>query len=228
MEVRARYIPAVLLGGQTTFFGGGEPAIDGRFSRLRHLELAEGAWVEHQPGWVEGHQALMESLAASTRWHQQKREMYERTVAVPRLVASLPDDGPGHPLLEEMRRLLSERYRTVFERTGLALYRDGNDSVAWHGDYVARELAEAVVATVSLGEPRRFLLRPAKPARGAAIPSLSYMLGWGDLIVMGGSCQRTWRHSIPKVASAAPRMAVLFRPVWETPPGVRAYRPRGY
>jgi hypothetical protein len=90
--------------------------------------------------------------------------------------------------------------------------------VAWHGDYVARELpTDALVATVSLGAPRRFLLRPAEG--GGA--SVAYNLGWGDLIVMGGSCQRTWRHSIPKVRQAGPRLAIMFRPLWEPPPGFR-------
>jgi alkylated DNA repair dioxygenase AlkB len=136
--------------------------------------------------------------------------MYEQIVAVPRLVAALPDDGPGHPLLEEMRGALSARYAMPFPRTGLALYRNGDDSVAWHGDYIARELPEALVATVSLGEPRRFLLRPKG---GGASRALT--LGWGDLIVMGGSCQRTWQHAIPKVAHAAPRLVIMFRPIWE-------------
>jgi alkylated DNA repair dioxygenase AlkB len=144
-------------------------------------------------------------------------------VDVPRLVASLPEDGPGHPLLARMREALTARYGERFERIGLALYRDGNDSVAWHGDYVARELPEAVVATVSLGEPRRFLLRPA-----AGGPSRAYQLGRGDLIVMGGTCQRTWRHAIPKVSGVAgPRVVVMFRPVWQAPDG-RTYRPAGY
>jgi alkylated DNA repair dioxygenase AlkB len=213
----------VLLSGQQSLpFAAGVPAIDERFAGMRRVPLSDGAWVEHQPGWVTGHQALMDALAAGTRWHEQEREMYERTVAVPRLLASLPDDGPGHPVLAPMRRALSARYATEFERIGLALYRDGNDSVAWHGDYVARELPEAVVATISLGAPRRFLLRPA--TGGASLP---FMLGWGDLIVMGGTCQRTWRHSIPKVAQAAPRMVIVFRPLWE-PPSPRTYRPRGY
>jgi alkylated DNA repair dioxygenase AlkB len=211
----------VLLPGQRSFFGGGEPALDGGLGGLRRIVLGDGAWVDHQPGWVEGHQALLDSLAASTRWHQQKREMYERTVVVPRLVASLPDDGPGHPLLGEMQRALLAHYRTAFPRIGLGLYRDGRDSVAWHGDYVARELPEALVATVSLGEPRRFLLRPA-----AGGPSRAFMLGWGDLMVMGGTCQRTWRHCIPKVAGAGARIVVALRPLWDAPPG--AYRPPGY
>ena len=70
--------------------------------------------------------------------------------------------------------------------------------------------AGAIVATVSLGQPRRFMLRPT--AGGA---SIAFAAGRGDLIVMGGTCQRTWRHGIPKVAKiAGPRIALMFRPKW--------------
>jgi alkylated DNA repair dioxygenase AlkB len=85
-------------------------------------------------------------------------------------------------------------------------YRDGNDSVAFHGDRIARERAEAVVATVSLGGARRFLIRPKSGGE-----SRSFSLGHGDLVVMGGSCQRTWEHGIPKSKSAEPRIALMFR-----------------
>jgi alkylated DNA repair dioxygenase AlkB len=233
--------PAALT--QLTLLGGsGPPGFDAGFERLTRRQLAHGAWVDYAPEWVHGHEALFEHLASSTRWHQESRQMYERKVEVPRLIAGLPADGPGHPVLESMRQALSARYRTEFVRTGMGFYRDGNDSVAWHGDYVARELPEAVVATVSLGAPRRFLLREAagggtvrrtlegfrtsrdglrrgKPSSAHA--SLSYELGWGDLIVMGGSCQRTYRHCVPKVARAEPRLSVMFRPIWEPPPGFR-------
>ena len=151
----------------------------------------------------------MEALIESTRWRTEKTEIYDRVVDVPRLVAGLPDDGPGHPLLERIRALLSEHYRTDFARTSLGLYRGGSDSVAWHGDRVARTLPEALVASVSLGGPRRFLLRP----RGGG-SSIAFSLGLGDLLVMGGSCQRTWQHAVPKVRQALPRVAVMFRPVW--------------
>jgi alkylated DNA repair dioxygenase AlkB len=202
----------------TLLEGGGPPGIDPTFSGIRRRELAGGAWVEYAPAWVRGQQGLFDHLARTTAWRLENREMYDRTVQVPRLIAGLPRDGPGHPALEQMRAALDARYRTEFARIGMALYRDGNDSVAWHGDYVARELAtDTLVATVSLGEPRRFLLRPAEG--GGA--SVAYSLGWGDLIVMGGSCQRTWRHSIPKARHAEPRMAIMFRPVWEAPPGFR-------
>jgi alkylated DNA repair dioxygenase AlkB len=198
-----------MLAGQRSLFGGGAPSIDPELRRMRRIQLDRTAWVDHCPGWVEGHQALCDLLATTTRWQHQRVEMYERTVDVPRLVAALPEDGPGHPLLLGMMQALGARYGMVFSRIGLALYRDGNDSVAWHGDRVARELPEALVATVSLGEPRRFLLRPAEGG-----PARAFALGWGDLIVMGGSCQRTWRHSVPKVARAQPRITVMFRPEW--------------
>lgn len=198
-----------------SLLGGGAPALDPTFGGARgavRTALAHGAWIERVPAWVSGHEALMDELARTTRWKTQQREMYDRTVDVPRLIAGLPADGPGHPLLEEMRQRLSARYATPFRYVSLALYRDGNDSVAWHGDYVARELDEALVATVSLGAPRKFLMRPKGGGR-----SLSMMLGWGDLFVMGGTCQRTWDHSIPKVAHAEPRIAVMFRPSWNLP-----------
>jgi len=130
-------------------------------------------------------------------------------VDTPRLIASLPGDGSGHPLLVDIAAALSRRYRESMDRVTLALYRDGDDSVALHGDTVARDMEEALVATVSLGAPRRFLLKPAAGGR-----SISFALGGGDLLVMGGSCQRTWRHGIPKAAQAGPRIAVMFRPPW--------------
>jgi len=135
--------------------------------------------------------------------------MYDQRVQVPRLYAALPADGATPDILHHAQRLLNQRYGEAFTRLSLGYYRDGQDSVAWHGDYVARELRSAVVATISLGAPRRFLLRPSGGGR-----SLAWSLGWGDLFVMGGSCQRTWQHCVPKRQQAAPRIAVMFRPVW--------------
>jgi alkylated DNA repair dioxygenase AlkB len=197
--------------GQASLFGHDEPSFDERFTEVRRLELAAGAWLEHRPAWLTGHQRLFETLAEGTRWRQEERPMYERVVAVPRSVAALPADGPVPHVVEGMRRALSARYATDFARIGLALYRDGKDSVAWHGDYVARRMDEALVATVSVGGARRLLLRPKAGGK-----SLHLDLGWGDLLVMGGTCQRTWEHAVPKVARAvAPRIAIMFRPVWE-------------
>jgi alkylated DNA repair dioxygenase AlkB len=97
-----------------------------------------------------------------------------------------------------------------FTQIGANLYRDGADSVAWHGDRVARELPEAVVALVSLGAVRPFRLRPTGGG-----PSIGLLPGPGDLLVMGGSCQRTWQHSVPKTRASAPRISVQFRHVYQ-------------
>jgi len=195
---------------QASLFGNEEPRCDASFGSLRRVELGQGAWLDIAPGWLSGHARLLDALVRETRWRSEERMMYERMVDVPRLYAVLPDDGPGHPVIEEMRALLDRRYDTEFVRTGLALYRDGRDSVAWHGDQVARRMHSALVATVSIGAPRRFLMRPYGGGR-----SIVHSLGWGDLVVMGGTCQRTWQHALPKVAYAEPRIAIMFRPNWE-------------
>ena len=196
---------------QQSLFGH-EPLVDFEhgWGRIVRRDLDETAWLEHVPGWVKGHETLFRALTTSTTWHEQERKMYERVVAVPRLVAALPKDGPGHAVLAKLRDALEDRFGVAFPFLTMAYYAHGNHSVAWHGDYVARELPDAVVATVSLGQPRRFLLRPKGGGK-----SQSLMLGWGDLLVMGGACQRTWEHAIPKDARVAgPRIAVMFRPKW--------------
>jgi len=190
----------------------GEPAVDvDALAHLRRTNLDDASWVEHLPDWVRGQDALMEELVRTTAWRSERRYMYDRTVDVPRLVAGLPDDGPGHPLLERIREALSAHYATAFARVSMGYYRDGADSVAWHGDTTARDMDEpTLVATVSLGAPRRFLLRPRGGGRSLAFP-----LGRGDLFVMGGLCQRAWQHAVPKVARALPRVAVMFRSIWD-------------
>lgn len=202
--------PLVPEARQLDLFGGGEPAFDATFSKLERRALSEDAWIDYAPQWLSGNEALFSLLSEKVHWRQEKRTMYERIVHVPRLVASLPADGAVPPILADVRRTLSTRYGEAFERIGLAFYRDGGESVAWHGDYVARRLPRAVVATVSLGGPRRFLLRPKGGGQSFALN-----LGSGDLLVMGGSAQRTFEHAIPKVKQAPPRIAVMFRPVWE-------------
>jgi alkylated DNA repair dioxygenase AlkB len=132
--------------------------------------------------------------------------MYDRVVAEPRLRASGVDVEQLPPIVDDMRAALSERFDTDFISLGCNLYRDGRDSVAWHGDRIARDLPEAVIAIVSLGGNRKFLLRPKGGGK-----SVRFDLATGDLLVMGGSCQRTWDHSVPKVALAEPRLSITFR-----------------
>ncbi len=185
------------------------PDVDASFSRLVRVELDATSWVDHAPGWVTGSDELLARLIAETDWGQRSRWMYERRVAEPRLTASW-SSASGQPLeppvLERMRELLSTRYGVTLDSIGLNLYRDGRDSVAWHGDRIAREITEPIVALVSLGDRRRFLARPKGGGR-----SIPFELGGGDLLVTGGTFQRRWEHSVPKVAAAGARVSIAFR-----------------
>ncbi len=183
--------------------------IDGSFSGLRRIHLDEQAWVDHAPGWVSGADVLFEEILTARRWEQRSRRMYDQRVTEPRLTApwSLDSGQPLEPpILEEIRNVLSDRYERAFDSVGFNLYRDGRDSVAWHADRIPKEIPEPIVALVSLGEPRRFLLRPKGGGRSTA-----FLLGRGDLLVTGGQTQRSWKHSVPKVARAGPRISLAYR-----------------
>jgi alkylated DNA repair dioxygenase AlkB len=191
------------LAWQASLFGGAEPAIDRDFTTLTRTDLDTTAWIDVVPGWVTGADALFQEILEHAPWGEHRVRMYDRVVDEPRLTARWVD---GPPIIEEMRRALSDRYEVEFTSVGFNLYRTGRDSVAWHGDRVARELPEATVAVVSLGGRRRFALRPKGGGRSTPLWPAS-----GDLIVMGGSCQRTWDHAVPKTAAADPRISVQFR-----------------
>lgn len=184
---------------------------------VSRTELADGAWVDVRPTWMAGADALFLRLREGVPWRAERRRMYERVVDVPRLVcfyeegAALPD-----PALDEAKAMLDEHYAhelgETFVTAGLCLYRDGRDSVAWHGDRIGRgNTDDTMVAILSVGAPRALLLRPRSgPASG--VESLRFELGHGDLLVMGGSCQRTWDHAVPKSARATgPRISIQFR-----------------
>ncbi len=185
-----------------------EVDVDTSFSSLRRIELDAHSWIDFAPGWVEGSDALFAELLERIQWGQRSRHMYDREVEEPRLTwLWRPSSSPLEPpILERTRSALSERYEVDLDSVGFNLYRSGHDSVAWHGDRITSEIAEPIVALLSLGEPRRFLLRPME---GRA--SRAFMLGRGDLLVTGGRTQRDWQHSVPKVTSAGPRISVAFR-----------------
>ena len=192
-----------------SLFGLGAPRADPSFASLLRRPLAQGAWVDHAPGWVDGSVELFERLVARLDWSARQVRMYGRLVAEPRLTSGWPGpeiDPVAGPAVEELRSLLSTRYGVALRSTWANLYRDGSDRVAWHGDRVLRDQDRSLVAIVSLGEPRPFRLRPADGGT-----SVGFDLGAGDLLVMGGTCQRTWRHSVPKLRRAGPRLSLSFR-----------------
>lgn len=181
-----------------------EPGFDPTLDRARRRFLGQGAWVDVVPGWVTGADGLFDRLLDAAPWKAFERPMYDRVVDVPRLETRRWPDRPE--LLERMARCLGRRYGVRLPSISANLYRDGNDSVAWHGDRIGHVRADAVVAIVSLGATRTLLLRP-----DGGGPSIAFPLQSGDLIVQGGTCQRTFEHCVPKRAHAGPRISVMFR-----------------
>jgi alkylated DNA repair dioxygenase AlkB len=179
------------------------------FDRLIRHWLDERSWIDEVPGWLPDHGEVFEDLLRCAPWRQRERWMYERRVLEPRMVAAWLDETLTHlpPRLEEVRALLSERYGVEFDSVLVNLYRDGHDGVAWHGDTVRKTLTDPIVATLSLGERRRFLLRRGTSGR----PTRTFTPGEGDLLVMGGACQHDWQHTVPKIARAGARMSVTLR-----------------
>ena len=181
---------------------------------VRRTTLARGAWVDLRPGWLTGSGAVFGRLLREVPWRAEKRHMYDKVVAVPRLLCFYGEDALlPDPVLTAVREELNAhsgpQLGEPFRTAGLCLYRDGRDSVAWHGDTIGRGKTEdTMVAIVSLGTPRPLMLRP----RGGGT-SLRFEVGHGDLLVMGGSCQRTWEHAVPKTSHpVGPRISVQFRP----------------
>jgi alkylated DNA repair dioxygenase AlkB len=184
-------------------------AVDTSFFGLERTHLDRDSWVDHCPRWMSGSDRAFEALLRDISWGQRRRWMYDRMVDEPRLTSWRKIDeqtGISYPWLEEARSALSEHYDVWFDSMGINLYRDGADSVAWHRDRIPLEIVDPVVALVSLGEPRTFLLRPQGGGK-----SRSFRLGQGDLFVTGGQAQRRFEHSVPKVKTSGPRMSIAFR-----------------
>jgi alkylated DNA repair dioxygenase AlkB len=186
---------------------------------VRRTVLSHGAWLDLRSGWLLGADVLFHRLVETVPWHAERRQMYDRVIDVPRLLCFYGEDAPlPDPALDAAKRALDTHYADElgepFATAGLCLYRDGRDSVAWHGDTIGRGSTEdTMVAILSVGAPRALALRPCGGGGGGGGPTLRYELGHGDLLVMGGSCQRTWEHAVPKTARpAGPRISIQFRP----------------
>ena len=196
VDKRVTWQPS-LLGGDVPDFS---PTLDG----VRRRFLGQGAWVDFLPGFMTGADTLFDEVLEQAPWKAFERPMYERVVGVPRLETRRWHDRPA--ILGPISRALGRHYGLRLPSISANLYRDGNDSVAWHGDRVGRVRADTIVAILSLGATRQMLLRP----EGGG-PSTSYSMHSGDLLVQGGTCQRTFQHCVPKRAFAGPRISVMFR-----------------
>ncbi len=158
--------------------------------------MARG-WLDQPAG--ELYRALVDALP----WQQGRLWRYEKWVHEPRLGAywRIGDPAP-HPALTDIHRTLQNTYGVRFPGAGIAYYRDGRDGQAFHRDRDLRWLEDTVIAVLTLGERRPWLLRPRgnryshDEANGA---THDLAPGDGDLIVMGGRCQSGWEHSVPHV-----------------------------
>ena len=178
------------------------------FDALRRDPLDARSWLDVAPGWVPDHGALFDRLLEIAPWQQRTRTMWDAEVLEPRLVANWPTGAALPPEVLELTAPLGERYGVEFDSCLVNLYRDGSDAVAWHADTVRKTMRDPLVATVSLGARRSFLLRPAI---GGPVQR-RYAPGEGDLIVMGGACQHDWHHTVPRERSASgARMSITLR-----------------
>lgn len=199
-DVAPRQASLLDVGVRTTF--------DRDLGARRRTTLSRGAWVDVVPGWLHGSQELFDRVVEAADWRAEEMVLFDEVVACPRLsvrwsVGDLPGDLG---VVRAMAASLSQAYRVALTSISANLYRDGRDSVAWHGDRGARDRDQATIAVLTLGAPRPFRLRErGGPGRHDLQPAS------GDLLVMGGTCQRTWQHAVPKVADAGPRIALMFR-----------------
>ncbi|MCV7255421.1 alpha-ketoglutarate-dependent dioxygenase AlkB [Mycobacterium hackensackense] len=185
------------------------------FDHSERRHLGDGAWIDVRAGWLGSDDRLFDELLTAIPWRAERRQMYDRVLDVPRLVSfhDLTTETAPHPGIARLRVRLNDIYAGElgerFTTAGLCLYRDGDDSVAWHGDTVGRSSTnDTMVAIVSLGARRVFAMRPRSGGRSLRLPQAH-----GDLLVMGGSCQRTWEHAVPKTARPiGPRISIQFRP----------------
>jgi alkylated DNA repair dioxygenase AlkB len=176
------------------------------FENVRRDELPRGAWLDLVPGWLPDHAELFDWVLANGPWVQRMRTMWDNEVLTPRKTASFPQPFPSQ--IAELVEPLNNRYGVELDSCLVNLYRDGNDAVAWHADNVRKVLINPLVVTISLGAKRSFLVRPVE---GGGVLK-RYRLGEGDLLVMGGTMQHRYHHTVPreKTASGA-RMSVTLR-----------------
>jgi alkylated DNA repair dioxygenase AlkB len=193
---------------QLRLFAGAKPTIDTGFATARRIHLDPFSWVDYVPNWLSDDEQLFESLLGVARWEQRDRWMFDRMVREPRMTAEYPvlSEAPV-PLLREIGAALSEHYRIPYDGLWMNLYRDHRDSTSWHGDRPSCKRDECIVPVLSLGAPRRFLIRSRQGGKSAVFNPAG-----GDLIVMGGRCQKDWLHAVPKQSQpAGARISVNFQ-----------------
>ena len=185
--------------------------------------MLPGARLAYQPAWLPLAEAdaLFGELQRSLPWSVHRIRVFGRGVDSPRLSAWIGDADavyrysgsdfepyPWIPALIGLRQRLQDELDTPFNSVLANLYRDGRDAMGWHSDDEPELGPQPVIASVSLGGVRRFLLKHRnEPSIRSAIA-----LPHGSLLVMAGDTQRHYRHALPRTAKpVAPRINLTFR-----------------
>ena len=150
---------------------------------------------------------LKDHLLQTSPWEQRTQKMYDKMVLTPRLTAWYGDDeksyefgndkrdtNPWTPELLSLKERIETEFGYRFNGVLLNLYRDGNDSVAWHRDKESRYGKRPVIASVSLGQTRNFDFRKMDHHQS----KYSLPLPHGSLLIMKGDLQENWEHRIAK------------------------------
>jgi alkylated DNA repair dioxygenase AlkB len=190
---------------------------------LARLPIEDGLLLHHER-WLppDVAAAAFTALRAETPWRDEHIRIAGRLIPVPRRTAWYGDPGatytysgilnepiPWTPLLARLRDAVSAAAGAPFNSVLLNHYRDGRDSMGWHADNEAALGRDPVIASLSLGAPRRFVLRHAT----VKDRSMAFLLGDGALLVMAGATQHHYRHAVPKTAEAGERINLTFRRV---------------
>ncbi len=198
-------------------------------------EMPGDAWVDYARGWIERDDAtlLLDRLIEELDWQQRPIRVFGKDVMQPRLITwagetpyrysgqtlePIPLDG----ILAELNAAVSEACGVPFNHVLGNRYRDGRDHMGWHADD-ERELGrQPIIAALSLGVRRKFVLHRKRNKR----QKRHYELAHGSLLVMGGACQHTWRHTVPKMTNlVGERINLTFR-LLKGPPGWREPWPK--
>jgi alkylated DNA repair dioxygenase AlkB len=189
-----------------------------RHAPVQRIELPPTSWVEFVPGFVRDAHLVVDELEATLPWQQTEVLRYDKYVPERRLGTGVRDDAL--PLLRQSSLHLRSRFRVPFTGVAAILYRDGQDFQGLHSDREMRWLDDTVIAIVVIGARRPFVLRP-RLERGVPVDRVPagsdprdvvLTPGEGDMLVMGGACQREWLHGVPAAPGVdRPRISLTWR-----------------
>ena len=180
--------------------------------------------LKHYRRWLDKPSAknLFDFLTKNINWQIEHLEMFGKLVQVPRRIAFFGEEGlsytyskqihralPWPPNLVDLKEKIEEKLKTAFNSVLCNYYKDGNDYIGWHQDNEADLGMDPIIASISLGAERKFLLRNCQTRR-----IKEFILSDGDLFVMHSDCQRNWQHSLPRSRHIQnPRINLTYRKI---------------